>query len=121
MINLNRLTNTLSSLYSLSRYTPRRKVKYKKVGKTELIMEIYLELKLLEFSGDTYWNYSKVLDGIYRRKGFPCKSDKDTMDLFTVAINFVEGKFVPMLGRRRNFSFTLKEDDTGVTARFLTH
>jgi hypothetical protein len=43
------------------------------------------------------------------------------MDLFTIAINFVEGQFIPMPGRRRNFSFKLKEDNTGVTARFLTH
>jgi len=118
-MNFKNLTQTLSTLYTTSRYTPRRKVEYRKIGKTELIMEIYFELKLLEFSGDTYWNYSKVLEGIYKRKGFPCKGDTLGTTLFVEAVNYIEAKFVPIPGRRPNYTFELKEDSTGVNGKFL--
>lgn len=115
------LNQTLSSLYTLSKSNTRRNVEYRKIGKTELIMDIYLELKLLEFSGESYWNHTKILDGLYRRKGFPCRGDKQANALFDQALKYVQSKFVPMPGRRQNYSFALVEDQTGVTAKFLSH
>lgn len=120
-MNIQNIANKITSLYQLSRYNPRRHSQIRTIGKSELVMEIYLELKLLEFSGETYWNYTKVLDGLYRRIGFTFKDNIKVKTLFEEAIKYVENKFIPMPGRRRNFSFKLKEDNSGVTARFLTH
>jgi hypothetical protein len=120
-MNLKHLTQTFSNLYILSRQNSRRKVEYRRIGRTEVIMEIYLELKLLQFSGETYWNHSKVVDGLYRRTGFPCRGDDKAKELYEDALKYVESKFVPMPGRRQNYSFALVEDQTGVTAKFLSH
>lgn len=121
IMNFQSLAKTLTSLYTISRYNARRNVEYRKIGRTELIMEIYLELKLLQFSGAPHWNHSKVQDGLYKRIGFPCRGDVQGKDLYNKALSYVQSKFVKLPGHRQNYSFDLVEDQTGVTAKFLKH